>query len=205
MPRTQAAILTFPAESYEDAEDIAARLTKAGFEPGAIYIDGSGSDHEVALHARSANHSRAHRAVYGSRHVAVLALAGGLTVLGAAFWAMRLRQGTASRGRQPQHAPEQRRHGTAQFTTMHLTADQAVPDHPDGFLVLNGDADGPATTIEQDNARRDVRARDAAEAASPLDGRFGGVRLIDHEFPDAFGQGSHWVRVWVPDYPAARI
>jgi hypothetical protein len=204
MPRTQAAILTFPAESYEDAESIAGRLTKAGFEPSTIYIEGSGQDHEVALHAKSADRSRAHRAVYGSRYVAMLALAGGLTALGAAFWAMRPRQGPASRGRKPQHAPQQRLRGAAQFTTTHLTADQAVPDHPDGFLVLNGDADGPATTIEQDSGRRDVRARDEAEAASALDGRFGGVRLIEHEFPDASGQGSHWVKVWVPDYPAAR-
>jgi hypothetical protein len=203
MPRTQAAILTFPAESYEDAEAIAGRLTRAGFAPAAIYIDGSGRDHEVALHARSADRSRAHRAVYRSRYVA-LAVAGGLTVLGAAFWAMRSQLGPAPRGRRRQHAPQQRGRGTAQFTTMHLTADQAVPDHPDGFLVLNGDADGPATTIEQDSARRDVRARDEAKAASALEGRYGGVRLIEHAFPDASGQGFHWVKVWVPDYPAAR-
>ena len=204
MPSTQAAILTFPAESYEAAEHIAGRLRRAGFEPTSIYIDRSGQDHEVALHIRSADRSRAHRAVYGSRYVAIFALASGLTMLGAAFWALRPRGGPASRGRLPQHAPKRRRRGTAQFTTMHLTADQAVPDHPGGFLVLNGDADGPATTVEQDSARRDVRARDEAEAASALDGRFASVRLIEHEFPDASGQGSHWVKVWVPDYPAAR-
>jgi hypothetical protein len=203
MPSTQAAILTFPAESYEAAEHIAGRLAKAGFEPTSIYIDRSGQDHEVALHVRSADRSRAHRAVYGGRYVASLALAGGLTMVGAALWMMRPRGGLALRGRSPQHAPKRRR-GTAQFTTMHLTADQAIADHPDGFLVLNGDADGPATTVEQDSAHRDVRARDEAEAASALDRRFAGVRLIEHEFPDASGQGSHWVKVWVPDYPAAR-
>src|SRR3954452_10861526 len=91
MPSTQAAILTFPAESYEAAEHIAGRLRKAGFEPTSIYIDRSGQDHEVALHARSADRSRAHRAVYGGRYIAILALAGGLTMLAAAFWAMRPR------------------------------------------------------------------------------------------------------------------
>src|SRR4051812_24109780 len=142
MPSTQAAILTFPAESYEAAEHIAGRLAKAGFEPTSIYIDRSGQDHEVALHVRSADRSRAHRAVYGGRYVASLALAAGLTMVGAALWMMRPRGGLALRGGSPQHAPKRRR-GTAQFTTMHLTADQAIPDHPDGFLVLNGDADVP--------------------------------------------------------------
>jgi hypothetical protein len=205
MPRIHPLILTFPAASYEDAEIIARRLTKAGFDPGAIYIDGSGEGHEVALHAASVDRSRAHRAVYRTGSVALLALAGALAVLGAAaFWAMRSRLGLGSLSGEERHTSQQRPFPAAQSTTMHLTADQAAPDHPDGYLVLNGDADGPATTIEQDSSGRDVRARDEANAASVLQHRYGGVRLVEHAFPDASGEGFHWVRVWVPGYPAAR-
>jgi hypothetical protein len=197
----QTGIFTFRTVSYEDAKEIVRRLAKAGFPTAAIAIGSAGEAHEVVLHTSPANRARAKRAVYGSRIPMVLALAGGAAMLGAALAVFGSRHNPAPRSRGERRVPMQWPEVTAQSTALHMTAEQGVSDHPDGFLVLNGDADGPATTVQQDVARRDVRARSAADALHALSGRFAAVRLIEHQFPDASGQGLHRVRVWVPAFP----
>jgi hypothetical protein len=53
-------------------------------------------------------------------------------------------------------------------TTMRMTAEQAARSGEDGYWVLNGAADGPATRIVQDGSGADVRARTREEAQRAL-------------------------------------
>jgi hypothetical protein len=84
-------------------------------------------------------------------------------------------------------------------TTMRMSAEDAAAGGNQGFLVLNGAADSPATTIVEGSDGRAIRAKAAEEALRALDGRFSHAALIEHEFPDAGGRGSHKVKVWVPE------
>jgi hypothetical protein len=202
MQTNQNGILSFQTVSYEDAREIVWRLMEAGFPAAAIAISSAGEAQEVVLHTNPANRARAKRAVYGP-YPKALALAGGAVLLGAALWAVWPRLGTSSRRPREGHARErgfatEQAGVTAQSTTLHLNAEQAAPDHPEGFLVLNGDPDGPATTVQRDGAGRDVRGRSQAEALQALSGRFVAARLIEHDFPDVSGQSLHRVKVWAP-------
>jgi hypothetical protein len=199
MRPNEAGILNFPTVSYEEAQETAARLIEAGFPTAAIAISSADEGHEVVLHTSPSNRARAKRAVYGSPFPKALAVASGAALLGAALWSIWPRAGRPSRDARSGSFSTERTGVTAQPTTLHMSAEQAAPDHPDGFLVLNGDADGPATTVQQDSARRDVRARSEADALKALSGRFAAVRLIEHYFPDVSEQGLHRVQVWAPD------
>src|SRR4051794_6666709 len=53
-------------------------------------------------------------------------------------------------------------------TTMRMTAEQAAQSGDDGYWVLNGAADGPATRILQDRSGADVRAKTQQEAQTAL-------------------------------------
>jgi hypothetical protein len=203
MQTNQNGILSFQTVSSEDAREIVWRLMEAGFPAAAIAISSAGEAQEVVLHTNPANRARAKRAVYGSPYPKALAVASGAALLGAALWSIWPRPGTSSRRPREGHArergfPTEQAGVTAQSTTLHLNAEQAAPDHPEGFLVLNGDPDGPATTVQQDGAGRDVRVRSQAEALQALSGRFVAARLIEHDFPDVSGQNLHRVKVWAP-------
>lgn len=83
--------------------------------------------------------------------------------------------------------------------TLKLTGEQARGDGQ-RHLVLNGDPDGPATTIARDAKGQDVRAASAEEAFGALGGghHYSHVELVEHEFPDAGGGRTHRVKVWAP-------
>lgn len=86
-------------------------------------------------------------------------------------------------------------------TTTRMSAAQAAASGRDGYWVLNGDVDGPATTIVRDPSGADVRARTAEEAARALADaglQLPTVELCEHEFPDLDGNGVHRMKVWVP-------
>jgi hypothetical protein len=69
----------------------------------------------------------------------MLALVGGAALVGAALVALGSRRSPAARSPGERRVPMQRPEVTAQSTTLHMTPEQAVLDHPDGFLVLNGE------------------------------------------------------------------
>ena len=87
-------------------------------------------------------------------------------------------------------------------TTMRISAEQARQSGEDGYWVLNGAADGPATRILQDRRGTDVKAKDRDEARKALNEAghdYPVVELEEHEFPDASTGRPHKIKVWVPD------
>jgi hypothetical protein len=86
-------------------------------------------------------------------------------------------------------------------TTMRMTAEQAAQSGDDGYWVLNGAADGPATRILQDRSGADVRAKTQQEAQTALaqaGHHYPVVELEEHEFPDTSASPPHRIKVWVP-------
>ena len=84
---------------------------------------------------------------------------------------------------------------------MRMTAEQAALSGNDGYWVLNGAADGPATRILQDSSGADVRVRTRQEAQGALAQagyHYPDVELEEHEFPDAAAGPPHKIKVWVP-------
>jgi hypothetical protein len=84
---------------------------------------------------------------------------------------------------------------------MRMSRDQAAQSGPDGYWVLNGAADGPATAIVRDAQGNDVRAKSREEARSALSAggyHYPDVALTEHDFPDPTTQETRTVKVWVP-------
>jgi hypothetical protein len=203
------------AGSLEEAHEIVGRLTQAGFARNSMEVQRSEGDRfAVHLHTREPNRARAERAISGGLGTGLgtslaspvlLSALGGAFVAGAGLWALwRHNRSSADSPRDVPDKPEAEQWSprNPQATTIHLGADQARSSE-NGFLVLNGAPDGPATTIERDRSGQDVRVKSAEEAMQALDGRFKAVRLIEHRFPDSSGDGVHTVKVWVPDNLAA--
>ncbi len=91
--------------------------------------------------------------------------------------------------------------GKDEATTMRMTAEQAAQSGDDGYWVLNGAADGPATRILQDRSGADVRVKtrqQAQEALAQAGYHYPEVELEQHEFPDAAAGHPHKTKVWVP-------
>jgi hypothetical protein len=85
---------------------------------------------------------------------------------------------------------------------MRISAEQAQQSGKDGYWVLNGAADGPATRILQDRTGADVKAKSQDEAQKALAEAghdYPVVELSEHEFPDASTGQPHRIKVWVPD------
>ena len=87
-------------------------------------------------------------------------------------------------------------------TTMRISAEQARQSGEDGYWVLNGAADGPATRVLQDRNGADVKAKSQEEARMALAKAgytYPVVELKEHEFPDTRTGQPHRIKVWVPD------
>ena len=85
--------------------------------------------------------------------------------------------------------------------TLRMTQAQAAEGGEDGYFVLNGAADGPATRILQDRHGVEVRAKtqqDAREALIGAGHHYPHVELEEHEFPDTTSDDVRRVKVWVP-------